>query len=78
MDAGLGKILFGSNRIKEAFQSFTRFAELSYGEPASNVPSNEPIPPHKSRHDQEQRDYLTSIGICCWSSLPQLRRGQVF
>ena len=28
-----------------------------------NVPSNEPIPPHKSRHDQEQRDYLTSIGI---------------
>jgi tetratricopeptide (TPR) repeat protein len=61
--AGLGKILFGSNRIKEAFQSFTRSAELSYGEP-SNVPSNEPILPHKSRHDQEQRDYLTSIGIC--------------
>jgi len=61
--AGLGKILFGSNRIKEAFQSFTRFAELSYGDPASNVLSNEPIFPHKLRHDQEQRDYLDSIGI---------------
>jgi len=61
--ARLGRILFDSDRIKEAFQSFTRFAELSYGEPASNVPSKEPIPPHKSRHDQEQRDYLTSIGI---------------
>ena len=61
--ADLGKILFGSNRIKEAFQSFTRFAELSYGDPASNVLSNEPIFPHKLRHDQEQQDYLASIGI---------------
>jgi tetratricopeptide (TPR) repeat protein len=61
--AGLAKILFGSNRIKEAFQSFTRSTEHTYGEPARNIPSNEPILPHKSRHDQEQRDYLTSIGI---------------
>ena len=59
----LGKILFGSNRIKEACQSFRRAAELSYGEQVCNVPSNEPIFPHKLRHDQEQRDYLDSIGI---------------
>ena len=61
--ARLGKILWDSNRIKEGCQSFTRSAELSYGAPVCNVPSNEPILPHKSRHDQEQRDYLTSIGI---------------
>jgi tetratricopeptide (TPR) repeat protein len=58
--ARLGKILWDSNRIKEGCQSFTQSAELSYGAPACNVPSNEPT---KSRHDQEQRDYLTSIGI---------------
>ena len=61
--ADLGKILFDGNRIKEAFQSFTRSAELSYGDPASNVLSNGPEVPHKLRHDQEQRDYLASIGI---------------
>ena len=61
--ANLGQVLCRRNRIKEACQSFTRSAELSYGAPVDNVPSNEPIPPHKSRHDQEQRDYLTSIGI---------------
>ena len=61
--AGLGKILLGSNRIQEACQSFTRSAELSYGGSVSNVPSNEPILPHKSRHDHEQRDYLANIGI---------------
>jgi Tfp pilus assembly protein PilF len=61
--AGLGKILWHSNRIKESFQSFTRSVELSYGAPVRNVPGNEPILPHKSRHDQEQRDYLISTGI---------------
>jgi tetratricopeptide (TPR) repeat protein len=61
--ATLGQILWSRNRITEACQSFTRSAELSYGAPVCNVPGNEPIPPHKSRHDQEQRDYLTSIGI---------------
>ena len=61
--ARLGKILWHSNRIKESFQSFTRSAELSYGAPVRNVPSNEPILPHKSRHDQEQREYLASTGI---------------
>jgi Tfp pilus assembly protein PilF len=54
--ARLGQILCDRNRIKEACQSFARSAELSYGAP-------KPISPHKSRHDQEQRDYLTSIGI---------------
>jgi hypothetical protein len=59
----LGQILWYSNRIKEGFQSITRYAELSYCAPVCSVPNNEPIPPHKSRHDQEQQDYLTSIGI---------------
>ena len=61
--AGLGKILLGSNRIKEACQSFTRSAELFYGEVVGNAASSDPILPHKSRHDQEQRDYLAGIGI---------------
>jgi Tfp pilus assembly protein PilF len=59
----LGRVLWDSNRIEEAFQSFTRSAELSYGAPARNLPNKEPVLPHKSRHDQEQRAYLTSIGI---------------
>ena len=55
--ANLGQVLCRRNQIKEACQSFTRSAELSYGAPVDNVPSNEPIPLHKSRHDQEQRNY---------------------
>jgi len=58
--ATLGRILCESNRIKEAFQSFIRSAELLY----LNTPKDEPILPHKARHDQEQRNYLSSIGIC--------------
>jgi Tfp pilus assembly protein PilF len=61
--ANLGRVFCRRNQIKEACQSFSRSAELSYGAPVDNLPSNEPIPPHKLRHDQEQRDYLTSIGI---------------
>jgi hypothetical protein len=61
--ANLGRILCDRNQIREACQSFRRSAELSYGAPVCNVSSNEPIPPHKSRHDQEQRDYLISIGM---------------
>src|SRR5262245_40912981 len=60
--ARLARILRDSKRIKEAFQSFTRAAELSYGAHVGNMPSNKPILPHKSKHDEEQRDYLTSIG----------------
>src|SRR5262249_52221674 len=63
--ARLGQILCNRNRIMEACQSFARSAELSYRAPICNVlPNNAPISPHKSRHDQEQRGYLTSIGIC--------------
>jgi Tfp pilus assembly protein PilF len=61
--ANLGQILCDRSRITEACRSFTRSAELSYGAPVCNVPSNESIPPHKLRHDQEQRDYLISVGI---------------
>ena len=60
--ATLGRILWNNNRVKEGFRSFTRSAEL-LSRASCKVPSNEPIVPHKSRHDQEQRDYLTGIGI---------------
>jgi tetratricopeptide (TPR) repeat protein len=66
--ATLGKILWNSNqevfRIKETFQALTRSAELSYRASVCNTPNHEPILPHKSRHDEEQRNYLSSIGIC--------------
>jgi tetratricopeptide (TPR) repeat protein len=61
--ASLGRLLWNSNRIKESFQSFTRSAELSYGASACNVPNDEPMLPHKSRHDEEQRNYLNSVGV---------------
>jgi Tfp pilus assembly protein PilF len=61
--ARLGKILWDSHRVKEAFESYTRSAELDYGAPVRNMPNNESVRPHKSRHDQEQQAYLTSIGI---------------
>jgi tetratricopeptide (TPR) repeat protein len=46
------------NRIEEGCASFTRHAELVHGTPTGISRSNEPILPHKVRHDQEQRDYL--------------------
>jgi len=61
--AHLGQVLYRRGQSKEACQSFARSAELSYGSPVDNIASNEPIPPQKSRHDREQRDYLTAIGI---------------
>jgi len=66
--ATLGKILWDGNqeviRIKEIFQAFTRSAELSYRASVCTSPNDQPTLPHKSRHDQEQRNYLSSIGIC--------------
>ena len=57
------RVLGRRNQIKEACQSFTRSAELSYGAPTDDLTNNESIASHKSRHDEEQRIYLTSIGI---------------
>ena len=57
------RVLGRRNQIKEACQSFTRSAELSYGAPTDDLTNNQSIASHKSRHDEEQRIYLTSIGI---------------
>ncbi len=56
----LGTVLCESGQIAESFASFRRHAELAYGTPASAVGGSEPTPPHKARHDQEQRDYLNA------------------
>ncbi len=50
----LGLVLVDSARFKESLPLFRRHAELAYGRLESMPP-----PPHKARHDQEQRDYLS-------------------
>jgi tetratricopeptide (TPR) repeat protein len=53
-----GNALFEYNRIEEGCATFTRHAEVVHGTPTDIPRSNEPILPHKARHDREQRDYL--------------------
>jgi tetratricopeptide (TPR) repeat protein len=45
----LGSPLFETGRVEEGMREFRRFAETA--------PPLSEIPPHKARHDQEQRDY---------------------
>ncbi len=52
----LGLVIVDSGRFAESVAWFRRCAELTYGGPESR--GGEPTPPHKARHDQEQRDYL--------------------
>jgi hypothetical protein len=52
----LGLVIVDSGRLAESFAWFRRHAALAYGRPDSR--GREPTPPHKARHDQEQRDYL--------------------
>jgi Tfp pilus assembly protein PilF len=52
----LGLVIVDSGRFAESVPLFRRHAELAYGGLASAAAS-EPTPPHKARHDQEQRDY---------------------
>jgi Tetratricopeptide repeat len=52
----LGLVIVDSGRFAESFPWFRRHAELAYGRPEGSA--GEPTPPHKARHDQEQRDYL--------------------
>ena len=54
----LGLVIVNSGRFAESFVSFRRHAELTYGRPESSARGFEPVPPHKARHDEEQRDYL--------------------
>jgi Tetratricopeptide repeat len=57
----LGTVLFESGRLDESCASFRRHAELTYGTAAQSAAA-EPDPPHKTRHDREQRDYLNDRG----------------
>jgi Tfp pilus assembly protein PilF len=52
----LALIVFERGRFDESMPWFKRHAELAYGRPQS---SGGPVPEHKRRHDQEQRDYLS-------------------
>jgi Tfp pilus assembly protein PilF len=54
----LGLLLVDSGRFPESFPSFRRHAELVYGRPENSGAGGGQVPPHKARHDQEQRDYL--------------------
>jgi Tetratricopeptide repeat len=54
----LGLVIVDSGRFAESFESFRRHAELAYGGAESSDRGFEPVPPHKARHDEEQRDYL--------------------
>jgi Tetratricopeptide repeat len=51
----LGLVIVDSGRFAESFPWFRRHAELAFGRPQSPGKS---VPPHKAKHDQEQRDYL--------------------
>jgi Tfp pilus assembly protein PilF len=57
----LGTVLCESDRLADSFASFRRHAELAYGRPASRAGGNEPVAPHKARHDREQQDYLDGV-----------------
>lgn len=59
----LGKISLRRNRIADAFECFTQGAQLFHERPNPETGDREPVIDHKSRHDREQREYLSSIGI---------------
>ncbi len=58
----LGLVIVESGRFADSFDCFRRHAELTYGNPENVARGREPTPPHKARHDQEQRDYRRSAG----------------
>ena len=55
---GLGSALLVSNHVQEGLEVFTRHAlQMAGAKPA------EPGPPHRARHDAEQKAYLDEAGI---------------
>jgi Tfp pilus assembly protein PilF len=54
----LGLVIVNSGRFAESFAPFRRHAELAYGKAENSARGSEQTPPHKVRHDEEQRDYL--------------------
>jgi Tetratricopeptide repeat len=55
-----GAVLFESKQVEAGMAVFRRHAELVYGNRPIRVETD---PPHKHRHDAEQRDYLKSLGF---------------
>jgi tetratricopeptide (TPR) repeat protein len=56
--AGLGGVLFHRGAIAESVPYYRRSVSLTYGRRQRSPAPREPEPPHKVRHDQEQRAYL--------------------
>jgi hypothetical protein len=56
----LGFILSETNRIADGFKHFLRRAVLVHGK-ARPTGATGPEPPHKIKHDREQREYLANI-----------------
>ena len=54
----LALVMVDRGDFAESIPLFRHHAELVYGKPLSSARAGEPIPPHKTRHDQEQREYL--------------------
>lgn len=60
----LGSVLSESGKIAEGFAHYMRRAELVYGRPGQPPLSRAGVElPHKVKHDREQREYLSSLGI---------------
>jgi tetratricopeptide (TPR) repeat protein len=55
-----GQILTELGQTEEGMTSYRRHAQLAYGGRPPHAPDD---PPHKQRHDQEQRAYLAEQGI---------------
>ena len=53
----LGSVLSENDRVADGFAHYMRRAALVYGQGLA-PPTDKPDPPHKVKHDQEQRDYL--------------------
>jgi Flp pilus assembly protein TadD len=55
----LGLVIFERGRFDESIPWFHRHAGLVYAQPWN---ASGPVPEHKTRHDREQRDYLSANG----------------
>jgi Tfp pilus assembly protein PilF len=56
----LGLVVADLGRLAESTPFLRRHAALTYGAPDVAARNREPVPPHKAKHDQEQRDYLNA------------------
>jgi tetratricopeptide (TPR) repeat protein len=57
--AARGSILCEMNHVADGMTNFARHAELTHARVAAEIWR----PPHKQRHDQEQRDHLAARGV---------------